>query len=124
MNFAELNQKLAAAGAPPVYFARYSPRESPREYAEGDWVHGAISIVDRGSYLAWGTSERSEFTESRERFATESEMFDFLLEELTTPLPPPVKMTLDEIEFAKGGLERAEEWMAARRRERETDGAS
>jgi len=124
MDFVELNQKLAPAGAPPVDFAKYSPRNSPREYAMGDYVNGAISIVDRGSYLAWGRSERSEFSESREHSATESEKFDFLLKWLTTSPPPPSEATPEEIESAKNGLQRAEEWMVARRRARDTGNAS
>ena len=119
MDFVELNQRLAAAGAPPVYFARYSPDDSVGEHAIGGYLGVAISIVDHGKYLAWGTSERSEFRESSEHFVSEGEMFDYILRKLTSPRPPPEFVSPEEYAAGNNTLQETQEWMAARKRERE-----
>lgn len=125
MNFTELNEKLAAAGAPPVYFAKYSRRTDSAEYAMGDYVNTAISIVDRGEYLVWGTSERGEFTEGMKRFATESEMFDYLAEHLTRRRPPPTQLRskIPE-ESTRAAAQRATEIFESLRRAQEAGGTS
>ena len=124
MDFIELNERLSAAGAPPVYFARYTPDDPPGGYATGGYLGVAISIVDHGEYLAWGTSERSEFNEAPEHFATESDIFRFLLTRLTTPSPPPRQLTPEEGARAEDGARRARELFEAMRREKEAGSSS
>ena len=125
MDFAELNRRLAAADAPPVYFARYSPGDSIGEYATGGYLGIAISIVDRGEYLAWGTSERGEFIEGMNHFATEAEMFDFLEAYLTTPPPPPTPIDPEVLKRAERySPQRGLDWLEARQRKLDIDGKS
>jgi len=122
MNYNELNERLAAAGAPLVYFAKYSPRANPPEYATGDYTQGVVSIVDRGKYLVVGTSERSTFLEMPQHFRSESDAFDFVLKWMTEPMPPKAAdRGPRSVAGSSETLRAANEWLEARRRERDAE---